>query len=108
MNLITIAFCEEDRNRLDKILEALSAKGACGTTEKESMEAVEEVSPPLPDDAAPPVTLADIQKKVVSLSAAGKKSQVRDIVKAYAERVSQIPQDKLSEVYAKLADIETN
>lgn len=54
------------------------------------------------EEAAPAVTVSDIQKKVVALAAAGKKDAVRDIVKAYADRVSLIPADKLAEVFKKL------
>ena len=56
--------------------------------------------------AEPSVSKADIQKKVIDLSSAGKKAEVRDIVKAYADKVSTIPEDKLSEVWAKLTALE--
>lgn len=55
---------------------------------------------------APAVTKSDVQQKVVALSAAGKKAEVREIVHAYAERVSGIPEDKLPEVMAKLNALE--
>ena len=58
------------------------------------------------EEPAPAVTVADIQKKVVALAAAGKKDAVRDIVKAYADRVSLIPADKLAEVFKKLTALE--
>lgn len=51
---------------------------------------------------APTVSHADIQRKVVELSAAGKKAEVRDIVTTYAKKVSDLPEDKLTEVWAKL------
>lgn len=57
-------------------------------------------------DEAPTVTTSDIQQKVVALSAAGKKNEVRAIVKTYADRVSGIPEDKLAEVWAKLTALE--
>lgn len=56
--------------------------------------------------AAPAVTVAEVQQKVVQLSAAGKKDAVREIVKAYADRVSAIPEDKLAEVMDKLTALE--
>lgn len=61
---------------------------------------------PEPEQTAGKVDKAEVQKKVVELSAAGKKAEVRDIVKSYAERVSAIPEDKLAEVMAKLEALE--
>lgn len=55
---------------------------------------------------APAVTVADLQQKIVSLSAAGKKAQVREIVIAYASKVSDIPADKRAEVFEKLTALE--
>lgn len=55
---------------------------------------------------APAVTVADLQQKIVSLAAAGKKAQVREIVTAYAAKVSDIPADKLAEVFEKLKALE--
>ena len=52
------------------------------------------------------VELSEIQQKVVALSAAGKKAEVREIVQAYASRVSAIPEDKLPEVLDKLNALE--
>lgn len=61
-----------------------------------------------PERAAPvqTVDLAEVQRKVVELSAAGHKEKVRDIVKSYAERVSAIPEDKLAEVMSRLTALE--
>ena len=56
--------------------------------------------------ALPAVKLADVQKKVVDLSTAGKKDAVKAVVQAYAPRVSAIPEDKLAEVLAKLNELE--
>lgn len=131
MNTITIELCAEDRARLDNILEALShhdcsrcandvAKYVVGTLEtaQEPAEAPEpikeETAQPEPEVVAPateepaekPVSKADIQRKVVELSAAGKKAQVREIVTAYAVKVSDIPEDKTTEVWNKLTALE--
>ena len=66
--------------------------------------------PEVPDGAIPeaPVvpSTADIQKAVVRLAAAGKKAEVREIVKGYADRVSAIPEDKRTEVLARLSALE--
>lgn len=55
-----------------------------------------------PEPDAPKVDRADVQRMVVELSAAGKKAEVKEIVMAYADRVSAIPEDKLAEVFEKL------
>ena len=52
------------------------------------------------------VSRSDIQKKVVALSAADKKDAVKEIVQAYASRVSAIPEEKLTEVWLKLTGLE--
>lgn len=59
-----------------------------------------------PKQEAPQYKLEDIQQKVVALSASGKKAEVREIVKSYAEKVSAIPADKFGEVMARLAGLE--
>lgn len=59
-----------------------------------------------PKQEAPQYKLEDIQQKVVALSASGKKAEVREIVKSYAEKVSAIPADKFGEVMAKLIGLE--
>ena len=46
--------------------------------------------------------MEDIQKKIVELATSGKKTKARAIVNRYAERVSEIPADKLGEVMAQL------
>lgn len=66
--------------------------------------------PEVPDGAIPETppapSTADIQKVVVRLAAAGKKAEVREIVKGYADRVSAIPEDKRAEVLARLSALE--
>lgn len=66
--------------------------------------------PEVPDGAIPEApavpSTADIQKAVVRLAAAGKKVEVREIVKGYADRVSGIPEDKRAEVLARLSALE--
>ncbi len=83
----------EEHLTVDTPAEEVPAEGK----ETAKAEAVEE---------APQVSKADIQKKVVELSSAGKKDQVREIVKAYADKVSTIPEDKLGEVWQKLTALE--
>lgn len=117
MNIITIELCAEDRARLDRIISGLEAiTGAAPVASNPDQVTLEEVIAETPrpksEDAAPPwtdaaeVTLSDIQQKVVTLSAAGKKSQAREIVKAYAERVTLLPKDKYVEVMGKLSALD--
>ena len=130
MNTITIELCAEDRARLDKILAALEGRPNCttcaqqivdyvsGATDTEAAEAKmadipEPYTEPTPfEEPAPaePVDFGklrdDVRQKVVELSANGKKAQVRDIIKAYAANVTTLPDDKLSEVMAKLTALE--
>ena len=129
MNIITIELCQEDRARLDKIIEALEKtrvmpaeipaveqeepqpEPSPETEEQEpaeeAVEAVNEETAPEPvEEPAKVVTLADIQKKVVELSAAGKKAEVRDIITKYANRVSAIPAEHTAEVWGQLIRLE--
>jgi len=118
MTTITIELCAEDRARLDKILEALTS-----TAKQENIVEPEHpvitpfpevpvvAEPEQPQEEKPvivemPVTVAEVQQKVVALSAAGRKTEVRAIVKAYADKVSAIPEDKLGEVWMQLSELE--
>lgn len=60
------------------------------------------------EKAKPTVTLSDIQQKVVSLSAQGAamKKAVREVVTAYAERVSALTPEQYAEVFEKLTALE--
>lgn len=120
MNTITIELCAEDRARLDAILEALTNGAPKVEAKAEPEHPVEDPFPETKDPAvepapvveapkkpeAPKVKMEDVQQKVVALSAAGKKAEVRAIVTAYAERVSAVPEDKLAEVLEKLNALE--
>lgn len=57
-------------------------------------------------DETPPVTVEDIRRLVVTLSASGKKDKAREIVQTYARTVSDLPADKYAEVWAKLKALE--
>lgn len=61
------------------------------------------------EQPAPAVTIEQIQQKVMQLAVAdggAKKAQVREIVNAYAKKVSDIPEDKWAEVWGKLTALE--
>lgn len=127
---VTLDLAKEDRQRLDVISDtlelirlALTTSGtpfpapepvkeapqeAAGATQEEPapVHTPESERPTAPQEPAKAVKLSDIQQKVVTLSAAGRKAEVREIVKAYAEKVSALPEDKLSEVWDKLSALE--
>lgn len=123
-NKITIEFSAEDRARLDKLQAILEAIGeSIGTkavfvelgTGGDEPEAAPAESKPATTEAPksapvaqtePSVKLADIQQLVVTLSTKGKKAEVRDIIKAHAERVTALPEDKWPEVFEKLKALE--
>lgn len=166
MNYINIIvnLCDEDRARLDKIIEGLAAIGkrpdcpACvegvagymdeaakdlnsknddiaqmlkkvlHMTDEESPEnapgAPENLDhptldpfPETPTAAEEPskagekeekiiVTMAMLTNKALTLSANGKKDQVKEIVHVYAPKVTALPEDKWAEVYTKLCALE--
>lgn len=145
-NCIVFRLCDEDRARLDKIIDALGSKPNCSKCMETVTEAVathvtkqaptaapeehpvdtpfpepvkEEPQPepapepapemapePAKEEPAPTVTLEQIQQKVIKLATGGKKAQVREIVNAYAKKVSDLPADKWGEVWAKLTELE--
>lgn len=137
MNTITIELCAEDRARLDRLTAALeeaavrkvffgvdlaeeaSASGTAPEMPREAPEAEpEEITAPAEEIApsaataqvAPAVTLEQIQQKVVQLCAGyggTKKAAVREIVNAYAQKVSDLPEDKWTEVWEKLTALES-
>ena len=76
------------------------------TTEPEQMPIEEEPK----KETEPAVTIAQIQQKVVALvtsDGGAKKAAVRDIISAYAKKVSDLPKDKWDEVWAKLTALES-
>lgn len=129
---MTVELCQEDRARLDRILEALTAKGhSCNcaeapkaatepaapakeelpvevyTPEEESpAEAKIEAPAEVPADTRYKPSHEEVQRKVVTLIKAGKKVQARGIINAYADSISGIPEDKLADVWEKLGDLD--
>jgi hypothetical protein len=78
------------------------------TPETEETPAPTDDTPPWEPDE-PTVTLAQIQQKVMQLAAGfggAKKAQVRAIINAYANKVSDLPEDKWTEVWGKLTALE--
>lgn len=122
---VTVELCPEDRGRLDAILAALQSVGTPFQTpvvspdtpvkedihtastpaaKPEKQTAEPAIGPSGLSDSAQ-ITAADIQRKVVALSAAGLKDEVKAIVKAYAVKVTAIPEDKRAEVWEKLSKL---
>ena len=94
---LTINLSADDRARLDKIIELLGqpTKPAPTPIEETPKEEVK-ITPEL------------IQQKVIQLCATGaKKDKTREIVNAYAPKVSAIPEDKMTEVWEKLLALES-
>lgn len=48
------------------------------------------------------VDRAELRAKVIELSAKGLKEQTKDIVRSYAQTVSDVPEDKVTECYNRL------
>ena len=127
---VTASLHEEDRVRIDALIRALHE--VAGTVPQITSQVIENESakeidqpaekvqeneqqapapwdkdaPDLPGVAEQKYSKEDVQQKVVNLAAAGKKAEVKEIVNAYAERVSAIPEDKLDEVMSKLIALE--
>lgn len=105
------------KERLAEVLAATEApKNAPTATEPQTPPVVqpteeaptaEETAPA--EEAKPTVTTEQIRQKVILLSAAGgqKKAKAREIVSAYAPKISDLPEDKLTEVWNKLTALET-
>ena len=80
------------------------------TTQPEEEKPTVEETTPAEETVEPTVTLDEIQQKVVQLAAANggaKKAKVREIVNAYAKKVSDLPEDKWAEVWNKLVALES-
>lgn len=118
---VTLELCTEDRARLDRILAALENNGTpvaapVAEPEKTTQKAPEAEpqvntqpepeAPKAEEKPTPKVTKDEIRAKVVSLVNAKKKDQVFAIIKAHAESVTDLPEDKLAEVMAQLTKLE--
>lgn len=114
--IITFELCAEDRERVDRLIQALEGSQPAKVEKPETsltqlvLQAMGEPTatekPAEPEK--PKATLADIQAKVQKLASpsSGKRDQVKELIKGYAERVSQIPEDKFDEVMRGLTAIE--
>jgi hypothetical protein len=132
-NTITIELCKEDRQRLDEVIgflgwiaSELKSRPAAATETTAPQPAQDTPAPDIthpadvvsphgtpepvaePEPEAPKWTKADLTAKVQQLAApgTGKREKVRAIVKSYAEKVGDIPEDKYAEVMDKLTALE--
>lgn len=128
---VTVNLCQEDRERVDALIVALRAQTHdCKTCAEDVSQYLDGLQPPQPDQAEenapaeerhtqapenapevkpePKTTKAELQSLVITLCAKGQdtKTAVREIVNAYAGKVSDIPEDKLDEVAEKLRALE--
>lgn len=118
-NHITIELCKEDRQRIDELigfagwiagaLKDMATAQPAVIPEQVNEHPVDEVSPHaapehVAEPEAPKFTKDDVQALVIKLAApnTGKTDAARAIVYEYAKKVSDIPEDKLDEVMAKL------
>ena len=124
MNKIIIEFCPEDRARLDAIIAGLEKAPRIGLDLASAPDfstpapaadhpidaSTAHLEPPADPEPAPavkPVSLAEFQKAITVRCAESQKTKeaVRALVNQYASSVSDIPEDKRSEVLEKLAAI---
>lgn len=73
------------------------------TPPEEEKPTDEEPTPPPTEEK---VGRADLRAKVIELSAKGLKEQVKAIVREYAQTVTDVPEDRVSECYMRLANLE--
>lgn len=98
---------------LAKANESVEApKNTVETTEAPALTSAppEEEEPKEKEPTPPPteekVSREELKAKVIQLCAKGLKDQTREVVKAYAETVRDVPEDKLTECYKKLVALE--
>ena len=125
---ITINLSAEDRERIDALISALNSVGTPYSVNvplnapempQEALEALLEEECPLEFEVVsveeiveegtiiePLHTNDDIRAKYTSLVLAGKKKEAMATIKAYAPKVSEIPADKLDEVWGLLVELE--
>lgn len=104
---VTVELCAEDRARLDKIIDSLSEMFISEAVEVTATAEVEVTTPEPVKENEPTVTLDEVRLLVQKLATptSGKRDAVRNLVMKYAKSVSDIPTDKLDEVYTELVKL---
>lgn len=134
-NVITIELCAEDRARLDRLTAFLEERIAqvdklygqelptrtgeentqaeTPETSKPEQEPTPKTEPatapsnePTKEAAQPKATIEDVRSQVIKLNGLGMKDKVIAIVHEYAQKVPDIPADKLDVVMKKLTALE--
>lgn len=82
-----------------------AAEASAPTTTPPEEEKPKEEKPTQPAPTKK-VDRAELRAKVIELSAKGLKEQTREVVRAYAQTVTAVPEDKLAECYEKLVALE--
>lgn len=113
MKTVTVGLCAEDKDRINKVND-LVEKPTEEEPQKESPAEKAEATKQeeLPKENTPEAqsteqpkssaTVEDLRKMVITLSSAGRKEEAREIIKAYASKVSEVPADKVDECMTKL------
>lgn len=105
---LTVELHKEDRARLDKIIDLLGAARRIPVEMGDCLPPVAEKPEPIKEETQPTVTLDEVRLLVQKLAtpSSGKRDAVRGIVMKYAKSVSDIPADKLTEVYTELVALD--
>ena len=105
---VTLELCDEDRARLDRFINLMDGFKPDTPEIMEKKLNLPEQEAPKQEAPEPNATMADVQALVRKLAApsTGKRDAARDIVRKYAERVVEIPEDKLADVYQELTALE--
>ena len=91
-----------------KLAETLAKANTPAEKPTEAAEATK-AEPAAAAETKPTITQEQLQQKITQLAAAKNgalKVKVREIVTAYAPKVSELPEDKWSEIWDKLTDLE--
>ena len=116
---MVVELCQEDRQRLDKILQGLcyiasNTVPAPGDLEvkaeapaeaeapKEEPKAVEPEAAPAPENKW---SKADIRHAVTLLIGKGRKADARELIKQHADCIDNLPEGCIDEVFAKLKEM---
>jgi hypothetical protein len=75
-------------------------------SQPEPETATEAAEPESYDVLAPQFTVADIRQKVMNLSSSGKRAEAKALVFEYADRITDIPAEKVDEVMERLNALE--
>lgn len=100
----TLAKAEEGTDAPKNAPEQAEPSALTPTPHAEETPTQEE--PATPPTEKKPVERTELRAKVIELSAKGLKEQVKEIVREYAQTVTDIPEDRVTECYTRLAKLE--